>query len=80
VIGESKNQIANDEHKGRTALRDAFVVFLVVLVTELIKIGYPPTIDVVYPAFLAGLLMGIISYMTAMGIKKPEQNSTHSSV
>ena len=75
MIGESKNQIANDDHKGLTALRDAFVVFLLVLVTRLIEVGYPPTVDVVYPAFLAGLLMGIFSYMASMGIKKPEQNS-----
>ena len=75
MIGESKNQIANDNHKGLTALRDAIVVFLLILITRLTEIGYPPTIDVVYPAFLAGLLMGIFSYMASMGIKKPEQNS-----
>lgn len=80
MIGESKSDIASNDSKGLTALRDAIVVFLLMLITKLLEVGYPPTIEVVYPSFLAGLLMGIISYMTSMGIKKPEQNSTHSSV
>lgn len=75
MIGESKNQIANDDKKGLTAIRDAIIVFLLVLITRLAEIGYPPTIDVVYPAFLAGLLMGIVSFAAAMGIKKPVENA-----
>ena len=73
MIGESKSDIANNDKKGLTAIRDAIVVFLVVLVTKLLEVGYPPTVEAVYPSLLAGLLMGIISYMTAMGIKKPEE-------
>jgi len=55
------------------ALRDAIVVFLLILVTKLIEVGYPPEIGAIYMAFLGGLLMGIISYMHALGIKKPEE-------
>jgi len=73
VIGESKSDIASNDNKGLTAIRDAIVVFLLVLITKLLEIGYPPTIEAVYPSFLAGLLMGIISYMAAMGIKKPQE-------
>jgi len=73
VIGESQTSADPEQNKAIIALRDAIVVFLLFLITNLLKAGYPPTIEAVYTALLAGLLMGIISYMHALGIKKPEE-------
>lgn len=73
LIGETKNNIDPEQNKAIIALRDAFVVFLLVLVTNLISVGYPPTVEQVYQPLLASILMGIISYMHALGIKKPEE-------
>jgi len=72
VIGETRSTMDPEESKGKIALRDAFVVFLVVLVSNLLTAGYPPTIEVLYTSVLSGLLMGIVSYMHALGIKKPQ--------
>ena len=73
MIGESKEQIAEQTNKGLVAFRDALVVFMLVLVTNLLQVQYPPTPEVCWQPLLAGLLMGIVSYMRALGIQKPEQ-------
>jgi hypothetical protein len=73
MIGESKQTISEDLHRELTAIRDALVVFFLVLITRMLEVGYPPTVETVYQPLLAGFLMGIVSYMTSMGIKKPEQ-------
>jgi len=75
VIGETRSLMDPEESKAKIALRDAFVVFLVVLTSNLLAAGYPPTWEVLYTSFLSGLLMGIISYMHALGIKKPQGES-----
>ena len=72
MIGETRSDMNPEQNKGVIALRDAFVVFLVVLITNLAAVGYPPTVEVLYTSTLAGLLIGIVSYMHALGIKKPE--------
>jgi len=73
VIGENRNQINPEASKSKIALRDAFVVFLMVLITQLLAEGYPPTIKALYIALLTGAAMGVLSYMHALGIKKPEE-------
>jgi len=71
MIGETRSSIDPAESKSTIALRDAVVVFLVVLVANLLKAGYPPTVEVLYTSVLSGVFMGIVSYMHALGIKKP---------
>lgn len=73
MIGESQNQENESPNKAFIAFRDALVVFLLILVTNLIAVQGVPTPEQVWKPFLAGLLMGIISYMHALGIKKPEE-------
>ena len=71
MIGQSKEQIAVDKNKEKTALKDAFVTFMMVLVSSLIAAGFPPTLQVLYTSGLAGLFIGITSYMNAYRIQKP---------
>ena len=73
MIGESQNQENESPNKAFIAFRDALVVFALILVTNLIAVQGVPTLEQVWKPFLAGLLMGIISYMHALGIKKPEE-------
>ena len=73
MIGESQNQENESPNKAFIAFRDALVVFLLILVTNLIAVQGVPTLEQIWKPFLAGLLMGIISYMHALGIKKPEE-------
>jgi uncharacterized membrane protein len=75
MIGDGKNETQQQTNKEFVALRDAFVVFLLVLITHLLAVPYPPNPEVVWIPFLTGLLMGIISYMRALGIKSPESTS-----
>ena len=79
MIGETRNSLDPEESKARVAVRDALVVFLLVLVSSLLTAGYPPTAEVLYTSGLSGLMMGILSYMHAMGIKKPEVSEQGSS-
>lgn len=72
MIGESKEDIAQQPNKGLIALRDALVVFFLFLITRLVEAGYPPSVEVLYTSALAGGLMALISYMRSLGIKKPE--------
>lgn len=73
MIGESQKSQTDEPNKGLIALRDAFVVFVLFLVTRLIEVGYPPTAEIVYMPLLSAVLMAVISYMHSMAIKKPEQ-------
>jgi len=73
LIGESQNQENESPNKAFIAFRDALVVFALILVTNLIAVQGVPTLEQIWKPFLAGLLMGIISYMHALGIKKPEE-------
>jgi len=72
MIGESVGTLNQNANKGLIALRDAIIVFLLLLVTGLIETPGVPTLETFYRAVLPALLMGIISYMHALGIKKPE--------
>jgi hypothetical protein len=72
MIGQNSMQIATDGSKAKTAIRDAIVVFIFALVSGLIAAGYPPTMQVLYTSGIAGVFMGITSYMYALGIKKPD--------
>jgi len=76
MIGESQNDMDPVESKAKIALRDALVVFLLVLFTQLLAAGYPPSLEALYISGLTGGLQGIISYMHAMGIKKPEKETS----
>lgn len=62
-----------DDSKAQIALRDAFVVFLLILFTQLLAFGYPPQLEAIYISVLTGGLQGIISYMHALGIQRPEE-------
>lgn len=73
MIGESQTQKNENPNIAYIAFRDAFVTFLLILVTNLIAVQGVPTLEQIWKPFLAGLLMGIISYMHALGIKKPEE-------
>lgn len=73
MIGETREELKTASSKTIIAVRDALVVFFLLLVTKLIDIGYPPTVEAVYTAILPAILMGIISYMHAAGIEKPLQ-------
>ena len=72
MIGETRNNMDPEESKAKVAVRDALVVFLMVVVSNLLTAGYPPSLEILYNSGLAGLFMGILSYMHARGIKKPE--------
>lgn len=72
MIGESRNNLDPNQSKGKIALRDAFVVFLLTLVSSLLTAGYPPKPEILYTSALTALLTGIISYMHALGIKEPQ--------
>ena len=71
MIGQNRAQIADDRNKEITAIKDSFVTFLFVLLSALIANGYPPTLQVIYTSGLAGLFMGVVSYMNAYRIQKP---------
>lgn len=71
MIGDSRESINASESKAKIAFRDAIIVFLLILVTKLMEAGFPPTIEALYYAFLGAILMGIISYMYSLGIKRP---------
>ena len=73
MIGESCSSINPNESKAKIALRDAFVVFLLVLFTQLLAYGYPPRVEALYVSILTGGIQALISYMHALGIKKPEE-------
>ena len=70
MIGQSEAEIANDEHAGRTAIRDAIIVFLLVLIASLLAAGYPPRIEVLYTSLLAAGLEGVTSYANALRVKR----------
>ncbi len=70
MIGQTSEEIANDPHPEYTAIRDAFVVFLLVLIASLLAAGYPPRVEILYTSGLAAGLEGITSYANAMRIKR----------
>jgi len=72
MLGETRDDLDPEESKAKIALRDAFIVFLFTLISNLLSYGYPPTPEALYASMLSGLLVGIVSYMHALGIKKPE--------
>lgn len=74
MIGETRSSINPEEPKAKIALRDAFVVFLLVLFTQLLAYGYPPQFEAVYISLLTGAIQGLISYMHAIGIEKPKDS------
>ena len=73
MIGQNAQQILDDKKKSITAIKDAFVTFLFVLLSALIAAGFPPTLQVLYTSGLAGLFMGVVSYMNAYRIQKPSK-------
>ena len=75
MIGQTTTEVQNDMHKELTAIKDAIVVFLLVLVSNLVTAGYPPSGQVLYSSALAGLLAGLTSYAYTMGIKKKESET-----
>lgn len=73
MIGRTQNNIDPEESKAKIALRDAAVIGLLNFVSGLLAFGYPPTPEVLYMTGLTALLTGIVSYMHALGIKKPQE-------
>lgn len=73
MLGETRSSINPNESKAQIALRDALVVFLLILFTQMLAFGYPPKVETLYISFLTGGIQGLISYMHALGIKKPEE-------
>ena len=71
MIGQSSSDVKADNSKEITAIRDALVSFLLVLLSTLLSHGYPPQMADVYTALLSAAFIGITSYAIAMGIKKP---------
>lgn len=76
LIGQSSEDIANDPHPEITAIRDAIVVFLLVLIASLLAAGYPPKVEILYTSGLAAALEGITSYANAMRIKRKVSSET----
>lgn len=75
LIGQNNEEIANDQHPELTAIRDAIVVFLLVLIASLLAAGYPPRVEILYTSGLAAALEGITSYANAMRIKRKATTS-----
>ena len=75
MIGQNKEQMNTDGASAKTALRDAFIIFLITLLSQLSTAGFPPNIEVVYNALIAGGLTAVISYAYAVGVKR-QQPST----
>lgn len=75
MIGQSTTDIQNDNSPEKTALRDAFVTFLLVLISSLIAAGYPPQLEILYTSGLAAAFAGITSYANAMRIKRKTGDS-----
>lgn len=73
MIGETQNNMNPEESKAKIAVRDALVIFLLILFTQLLAYGYPPKLEVLYISVLTGGLQGLLSYMHALGIRKPEE-------
>lgn len=70
MIGQDNAQVQADGSKAKTALRDAFIIFLITLLSQLSTAGFPPSIAVVYNALIAGGLTAVISYAYAVGVKR----------
>lgn len=72
MIGESRSDMNPDQSKSGIAIRDAFIVFVITLVSNLLTAGYPPRPEILYTATLAAALAGAVSYAHALGIEKPQ--------
>ena len=72
MIGESREQ-TNGHSKSIIALRDALVIFFIVLFSNLLVNGYPPTLALVYGAAIAAALTALTSYAHARGITAPKK-------
>lgn len=55
------------------ALEDGVIVFLIVLVEELLRFGYPPTEESLFFSFLTALLIFLYSIQRKFGIELPEE-------
>jgi len=57
------------------ALRDALVVFLISLTSNLLTYGYPPTEEAVYMSILTALLMFSLSLAHAWKVQAPRRKT-----
>jgi len=61
------------KNKWVIALRDAIIVFLISLTSNLLTYGYPPTHEAVYMSILTALLMFALSLAHAWKVQAPER-------
>jgi hypothetical protein len=73
MIGETRSDLADGMSPYLVVLRDAIVVFLIVLLSRLMTAGYPPPPEVLYQSTLTAAFTAIVSYAHASGIKQPEK-------
>ena len=55
------------------AIQDGVIVFLIVLVEELLRFGYPPSGESIFYSFLTALLIFLYSIQRRFGIELPEK-------
>jgi len=60
-------------NKWKIAIRDALVVFLISLTSNLLTYGYPPTREAVYMSMLTALLMFALSLAHTWKVQAPER-------
>jgi len=63
------------ESKWIIAIRDASVVFLISLTSNLLTYGYPPTKEAIYTSLLTALLMFALSLAHAWKVQAPERKT-----
>jgi len=67
------NEEVKAGNKWKIAIRDALIVFLISLTSNLLTYGYPPTKEAIYMSLLTALLMFALSLAHAWKVQAPER-------
>jgi len=72
VLMQTSSEI-KDKNKWIIAIRDALVVFLISLTSNLLTYGYPPTKEAAYMSILTALLMFALSLAHTWKVQAPRR-------
>jgi len=72
MLMQSSSEIKG-KNKWVIAIRDALIVFLISLTSNLLTYGYPPTHEAVYMSMLTALLMFALSLAHTWKVQAPER-------